>query len=93
MAKKVRMNPHQDQEKKQQQQHETPLEAIEAIYMPEGPRTAICFRTTAELSYELDDMLGQVPLYDLAKILRDNNYRTTVINGRAYWILYETSEH
>ena len=92
MAKKVRRNPRQDQEKKQQKQHEPPLAAFETLYMPEGPRTAICYRTTAELSYELDDMLGQVSLYDLAKYLRDNNYRTAVINGRAYWILYETSE-
>lgn len=99
MSKKIGFRSYQDDEKpdKQEEQKKEQAEKKRAIaeflgqnYSPIGSTSQKCYKTTAELVYELSNIVDVAPMM-LAKQLTDARYHVEYLAGQPYWVLYEKS--
>ena len=57
-------------------------------YSPIGTTSQKCYKTTAELVYELSNIVDVAPMA-LAKQLADAGYHVEYLAGQPYWVMYE----
>ena len=57
-------------------------------YSPIGTTSQKCYKTTAELVYELSNIVDAAPMA-LAKQLADAGYHVEYLAGQPYWVMYE----
>ena len=57
-------------------------------YSPIGSTSAKCYKTTAELIYDLSNIISVRP-NELAKQLADAGYHVEYLAGQPYWVMYE----
>ena len=57
-------------------------------YSPIGTTSQKCYKTTAELVYELSNIVDVAPMA-LAKQLSDAGYHVEYLAGQPYWVMYE----
>ena len=82
-------------EEKQNEQEKLQAERQKAIanflgqnYSPIGTTSQKCYKTTAELVYELSNIVDAAPMA-LAKQLADAGYHVEYLAGQPYWVMYE----
>lgn len=77
---------------KQQEQQERQQKAIADFlgqhYAPIGSTPAKCYKTSAELAYELANIIEVSPRV-LAAQLTAAGYRVEYVAGQPYWVMYE----
>ncbi|WP_195357130.1 hypothetical protein [Bacteroides cellulosilyticus] len=59
-------------------------------YSPIGDTSQKCYKTTAELVYDLSNIVNVAPM-ELAKQLTDAGYHVEYLAGQPYWVMYEKS--
>lgn len=59
-------------------------------YSPIGDTSQKCYKTTAELVYDLSNIVNVAPM-KLAKQLTDAGYHVEYLAGQPYWVMYEKS--
>ena len=57
-------------------------------YSPIGTTSQKSYKTTAELVYELSNIVDVAPMA-LAKQLADARYHVEYLAGQPYWVMYE----
>lgn len=57
-------------------------------YMPIGATSALCYKTTAELVYDLSNIIEVAPV-ELARQLSAAGYHVEYLAGQPYWVMYE----
>lgn len=57
-------------------------------YSPIGSTSQKCYKTTAELVYELSNIVDVAPM-ELARQLTDARYAVEYLAGQPYWVMYE----
>lgn len=80
-----------EEEKREDQQREENraiAEFISANYSPIGYTSQKCYKTTAELAYDLSNIV-KVSHMTLAKQLTAAGYRCEFLAGTPYWVMYE----
>ena len=82
-------------EEKQNEQEKLQAERQKAIanflgqnYSPIGSTSAKCYKKTAELIYDLSNIISVRP-NELAKQLADAGYHVEYLAGQPYWVMYE----
>lgn len=97
MSKKIGFHPYENvkDEEKQNEQEKLQAERQKAIanflgqnYSPIGSTSAKCYKTTAELIYDLSNIISVRP-NELAKQLADAGYHVEYLAGQPYWVMYE----
>lgn len=97
MSKKIGFRSYQDNEEpdKQDELEKQQAERQKAIanflgqnYSPIGSTSAKCYKTTAELIYDLSNIISVRP-NELAKQLADAGYHVEYLAGQPYWVMYE----
>ena len=74
----------QDELEKQQAERQKAIaNFIGQNYSPIGTTSQKCYKTTAELVYELSNIVA------LAKQLADAGYHVEYLAGQPYWVMYE----
>lgn len=98
MKRPIGFHSYYEDEKEQEKQNK--LEKIKAEqqkaianflghnYSPIGTTSAKCFKTTAELIYDLSNIISVRPA-ELAKQLADAGYHVEYLAGQPYWVMYE----
>lgn len=61
---------------------------IKQNYAPFGPTSKKVYKTTAELQYDLQNIID-VPAKELAVQLTDARFTVEFICGQPYWVLFE----
>ncbi len=99
MSKKIGFRSYQDNEEpdKQDELKKQKAERQKAIadflgqnYSPIGSTSQKCYKTTAELVYDLSNIVDVAPM-ELAKQLTDARYHVEYLAGQPYWVMYEKS--
>ena len=99
MSKKIGFRSYQDGEEPDKQdelekQHAERQKAIAEFighnYSPIGDTSQKCYKTTAELVYDLSNIVNVAPM-ELAKQLTDAGYHVEYLAGQPYWVMYEKS--
>ena len=81
----------QDELEKQQAERQKAIaEFIGHNYSPIGDTSQKCYKTTAELAYDLSNIVNVAPM-ELAKQLTDAGYHVEYLAGQPYWVMYEKS--
>lgn len=62
--------------------------AIGALYSTTGTTEQLTFRTTAEVRFELSDVIDAT-LGDIAKWMQRHECATRVVDGTLCWVLYD----
>ncbi len=87
-----RSSPQEDKEELRRQEEQKQRTAIADFikhnYAPFGPTSKKVFKTTAELQYDLQNIID-VPAKELAIQLTDARFAIEYICGQPYWVLYE----
>lgn len=79
----------QDELEKQQAERQKAIAGfIGQNYSPIGTTSQKCYKTTAELVYELSNIVDVAPMA-LAKQLADAGYHVEYLAGQPYWVMYE----
>ena len=79
----------QDELEKQQAERQKAIaNFIGQNYSPIGTTSQKCYKTTAELVYELSNIVDVAPMA-LAKQLADAGYHVEYLAGQPYWVMYE----
>lgn len=79
----------QDELEKQQAERKKAIaEFIGHNYSPIGTTSQKCYKTSAELVYDISNIIAVRPA-ELAKQLSDAGYRVEYLAGQPYWVLYE----
>jgi len=99
MSKKIGFRSYQDdkeqdkedeQEKQQAERQKAIAEFIGHNYSPIGTTSKKCYKTSAELVYDISNIIAVRPA-ELAKQLSDAGYHVEYLAGQPYWVLYEKS--
>lgn len=99
MSKKIGFRSYQDdkeqdkedeQEKQQAERQKAIAEFIGHNYSPIGTASQKCYKTSAELVYDISNIIVVRPA-ELAKQLSDAGYHVEYLAGQPYWVLYEKS--
>lgn len=81
-----------EEQNRQQAQEQAEDKAIaqflNANYSPIGATSQKCYKTTAELVYDLDNIVPASPV-KLAKQLSAAGYHVEYMAGQPYWVMYE----
>lgn len=97
MSKKIGFRSYQDNgepdkqdelEKQQAERKKAIAEFIGHNYSPIGTTSQKCYKTSAELVYDISNIIAVRPA-ELAKQLSDAGYRVEYLAGQPYWVLYE----
>jgi hypothetical protein len=97
MSKKIGFRSYQDNgepdkqdelEKQQAERKKAIAEFIGHNYSPIGDTSQKCYKTSAELVYDISNIIAVRPA-ELAKQLSDAGYRVEYLAGQPYWVLYE----
>lgn len=84
-------NPEEDEQKKEQAERQKAIaEFIGHNYSPIGTTSKKCYKTSAELVYDISNIIAVRPA-ELAKQLSDAGYHVEYLTGQPYWVLYEKS--
>ena len=75
-------------EKQQAEQQKAIANFLGQNYSPIGSTSAKCYKTTAELIYDLSNIISVRP-NELAKQLADAGYHVEYLAGQPYWVMYE----
>ena len=75
-------------EKQQAERQKAIANFIGQNYSPIGTTSQKCYKTTAELVYELSNIVDVAPMA-LAKQLADAGYHVEYLAGQPYWVMYE----
>lgn len=75
-------------EKQQAERQKAIANFIGQNYSPIGTTSQKCYKTTAELVYELSNIVDAAPMA-LAKQLADAGYHVEYLAGQPYWVMYE----
>ncbi|MDE6172212.1 hypothetical protein [uncultured Bacteroides sp.] len=94
MSKKIGFRFYQDNEEPDKQDALDKQKAIADFighnYSPIGATSQKCYKTTAELVYDLSNIVDVAPM-ELAKQLTDAGYHVEYLAGQPYWVMYEKS--
>lgn len=99
MSRKIGFRSYQDNEEpdKQDALEKQKAERQKAIadflghnYSPIGSTSQKCYKTTAELVYDLSNIVDVAPK-ELARQLTDARYAIEYLAGQPYWVMYEKS--
>lgn len=97
MSKKIGFRSYQDNgepdkqdelEKQQAERKKAIAEFIGHNYSPIGTTSQKCYKTSAELVYDISNIIAVRPA-ELAKQLSDAGYHVEYLAGQPYWVLYE----
>lgn len=81
-----------EEQNRQQAQEQAEDKAIAQFlstnYSPIGATSQKCYKTTAELVYDLDNIVPVSPV-KLAKQLSAAGYHVEYMAGQPYWVMYE----
>lgn len=77
-----------EQEKQQAERQKAIANFLGQNYSPIGSTSAKCYKTTAELIYDLSNIISVRP-NELAKQLADAGYHVEYLAGQPYWVMYE----
>ncbi|WP_300694474.1 hypothetical protein [uncultured Bacteroides sp.] len=77
-----------EQEKLQAERQKAIAEFIGHNYSPIGTTSQKCYKTSAELVYDISNIIAVRPT-ELAKQLSDAGYHVEYLAGQPYWVLYE----
>jgi hypothetical protein len=77
------------EEKKKKPQKNIITKMIESRYSASGDTEDVCFKTTADLVLEFEDMADGVTNKEIADILNADGYNIRTIDDKIYWVLYE----
>ena len=77
-----------EQEKQQAEHQKAIADFLGQNYSPIGSTSAKCYKTTAELIYDLSNIIS-VRSNELAKQLADAGYHVEYLAGQPYWVMYE----
>ena len=97
MSKKIGFRSYQDNgepdkqdelEKQQAERKKAIAEFIGHNYSPIGTTSQKCYKTSAELVYDISNIIAVRPA-ELAKQLSDAGYRVEYLAGQPDWVLYE----
>ena len=79
-----------DAQDRQEQDNEDKaiVEFLSANYSPIGTTSQKCYKTTAELVYDLENIVPVSPV-ELAKQLSAAGYHVEYMAGQPYWVMYE----
>lgn len=77
-----------EQEKKQAERQKAIAEFIGHNYSPIGNTSQKCYKTSAELAYDISNIIAVHPA-ELAKQLSDAGYHIEYLAGQPYWVMYE----
>ncbi|MBT9866435.1 hypothetical protein GPL03_17550 [Bacteroides uniformis] len=77
MSKKIGFRSYQNDEEPDKQDE-----------LEKGTTSQKCYKTTAELVYELSNIVDVAPMA-LAKQLADAGYHVEYLAGQPYWVMYE----
>lgn len=76
-------------QKQEEQKRKTAIaDFIKQNYAPFGPTSKKVYKTTAELQYDLQNIID-VPAKELASQLTDARFTVEFICGQPYWVLFE----
>lgn len=75
-------------EKQQAERQKAIANFIGQNYSPIGTTSQKCYKTNAELVYELSNIVDVAPMA-LAKQLADAGYHVEYLAGQPYWVMYE----
>ena len=75
-------------EKQQAERQKAIANFIGQNYSPIGTTSQKSYKTTAELVYELSNIVDVAPMA-LAKQLADAGYHVEYLAGQPYWVMYE----
>ena len=97
MSKKIGFRSYQNDEEPDKQdeleKHQTEKQKNKTIligqkYSPIGTTSEKGYKTSAELVYELSNIVDVAPMA-LAKQLSDAGYHVEYLAGQPYWVMYE----
>ena len=75
-------------EKQQAERQKDMADFLVQSYSHIGTTSQKCYKTTAELVYELSNIIDIAPM-ELAKQLADAGYHIEYLAGQPYWVMYE----
>lgn len=79
----------QDRQQAQEQAEDKAIaQFLSTNYSPIGATSQKCYKTTAELVYDLDNIVPVSPV-KLAKQLSAAGYHVEYMAGQPYWVMYE----
>lgn len=99
MSRKIGFRSYQDDkeqdkqdelEKQQAEKQKAIADFIGHNYSPIGTASQKCYKTSAELVYDISNVIAVRPA-ELAKQLSDAGYHVEYLAGQPYWVLYEKS--
>lgn len=76
------------EEQQQKEENKAIAEFLSANYAPIGCTSQKCYKTTAELVYDLSNIVD-VSHTKLAKQLTAAGYRCEYLSGKPFWVMYE----
>lgn len=95
MAKKIGFtnyqeedNPEEEKKKEERKKVDAVAGFLKANFSPIGPTSQKVYKTSAELSYMLENIIYIRPGF-IAKVLSEAGYRIEYISGQPYWVMYE----
>ena len=82
-------DPEEDELKREQVERQKAIaEFICHNYSPIGTTSQKCYKTSADLVYDISNIIAVRPA-ELAKQLSDAGYHVEYLAGQPYWVLYE----
>lgn len=92
MTKKIGYRHYQeddDAKKQDKQERQTAIaDFLRQNYAPIGPTSQKVYKTTAELQYDLQNIID-VPANELARQLTEARFAIEYVCGQPFWVLYE----
>ncbi len=92
MTKKIGFRHYQeddDAKKQDKQERQTAIaDFLRQNYAPIGPTSQKVYKTTAELQYDLQNIID-VPTNELARQLTEARFAIEYVCGQPFWVLYE----
>lgn len=88
--KEEEQNVQDDLDRKRAERQKAIAEFIGHNYSPIGDTSQKCYKTSAELAYDISNIIAVRPA-ELTKQLSDAGYRIEYLSGQPYWIMYEKS--
>lgn len=78
-----------DAKKQDKQERQTAIaDFLRQNYAPIGPTSQKVYKTTAELQYDLQNIID-VPANELAQQLTEARFAIEYVCGQPFWVLYE----
>lgn len=92
MTKKIGFRHYQeddDAKKQDKQERQTAIaDFLRQNYAPIGPTSQKVYKTTAELQYDLQNIID-VPANELTRQLTEARFAIEYVCGQPFWVLYE----